>query len=112
MSKHWIEPINKERSAQFNVSLDFKSSFVKREILFIFNIIDIFFKEPDYSFGRKKKFSDKAILKILIILKMFDKSYRKSEDFFRNNYEYLYLIVIDEIPSFQTISYRAITLER
>ncbi|MBM7560429.1 hypothetical protein JOC61_002244 [Marinitoga litoralis] len=43
---------------------------------------------------------------------MFDKSYRKSEDFFRNNYEYLYLIVIDEIPSFQTISYRAITLER
>lgn len=89
----------------------FKSSFVKKEIIFVFNIIDIFFKEPDYSFGRKKKFSDKAILKILILLKMFDKSYRKSEEFFENNYEYLTLIGIDEIPSFQTISYRANKLD-
>lgn len=49
------------------------TSFVKREIIFVFNIIDIFFKEPKYTFDRKKKFSDKIIFKILILLKINDK---------------------------------------
>ncbi|WGS64363.1 hypothetical protein [Marinitoga aeolica] len=90
---------------------DFKASFVKREIIFVFNIIDIFFKEQSYTFGRKKKFSDKSILKILILLKIAKKSYRKVENLFHNHPEFLSLIGINEIPSFQTISYRANKLD-
>ncbi|SHF05990.1 hypothetical protein SAMN02745164_01701, partial [Marinitoga hydrogenitolerans DSM 16785] len=62
--------------------IEINTSFVKKEILFIFNIIDIFFNEPKYSFGRKKEFSDKAILKILMLLKMAKKSYRKVQKLF------------------------------
>ncbi|WP_129408547.1 hypothetical protein [Marinitoga lauensis] len=38
-------------------------------------------------------------------------SYRKSESLFRNHPEFLSLIGINEIPSFQTISYRANKLD-
>ncbi|KAF2956193.1 MULTISPECIES: hypothetical protein [Marinitoga] len=89
-----------------------KASFVKNENIFVFNIIDIFFKEQNYSFGRRKKYSDKSILKILILLKMAKLSYRKSENLFRDHPEFLSLIGIEDIPSFQTILYRTITLEK
>jgi hypothetical protein len=56
---------------------------------------------------RKRKYSDRQILKILILLQIFNFSYRSSGIFLTNHEEYLRMIDIKEIPSFQTLSRRA-----
>ena len=60
---------------------------------------------------RKRKFTDRQILKILILLQIFHISYRSSAIFLRNHGEYMEMIGIREIPSFQTLSRRARSLD-
>jgi len=60
---------------------------------------------------RKRKFTDRQILKILILLQIFRISYRSSAIFLRNHGEYMEMIGIREIPSFQTLSRRAGSLD-
>jgi hypothetical protein len=56
---------------------------------------------------RRRKYSDKQILKILVLLQIFSISYRSSRIFLTNHEEYLRTIGLKEIPSFQTLSRRA-----
>ncbi len=51
-----------------------------------------------------KKYTDRQILKILILLQIFGISYRSSRIFFINHEEYLAMMGIREIQSFQTLS--------
>ena len=55
---------------------------------------------------RKRKYTDRQILKILVLLQIFNISYRSSGIFLRNHEEYMRMIGIREIPSFQTLSRR------
>ena len=74
-----------------------------KHIPLIMDIIDNIVS-PD---SRKRKYSDKQILKILILLQIFNISYRSSGIFLENHREHMELIGINEIPSFQTISRRS-----
>ena len=56
---------------------------------------------------RKRKYTDRQILKVLMLLQIFNISYRSSGIFLRNHEEYMRMIGIREIPSFQTLSRRA-----
>ena len=56
--------------------------------------------------NRRRKYSDKQILKILILLQIFSISYMSSGIFLRNHLAYMELIGIKDIPSFQTLSRR------
>ncbi len=47
--------------------------------------------------SRRKKYSDRQILKILILLQIFNISYRSSGIFLENHREYMELIGITEI---------------
>ena len=60
---------------------------------------------------RKRKFTDRQIVKNLILLQIFRISYRSSAIFLRNHEEYMEIIGIHEIPSFQTLSKRARSLD-
>jgi hypothetical protein len=57
--------------------------------------------------SRRRKYSNRQILKILILLQIFSISYRSSGIFLRNYREYMELIGITEIPSFRTLSRRS-----
>jgi hypothetical protein len=57
--------------------------------------------------SRRRKYSNRQILKILILLQIFNISYRSSGIFLENHGEYMELIGITEIPSFQTLSRRS-----
>ena len=57
--------------------------------------------------SRRRKYSDRQILKILILLQIFNISYRSSGIFLENHREYMELIGIKDIPSFQTLSRRS-----
>ncbi len=61
--------------------------------------------------SRRRKYSDKQILKILVLLQIFNISYRSSGIFLRNHIEYMELIGIKDIPSFQTLSRRSRSLD-
>ena len=76
----------------------------KQHIPLIMEIMDRIVS-PD---ERKRKFTDRQILKILILLQIFRISYRSSAIFLRNHEEYMEMIGIREIPSFQTLSRRAV----
>ena len=52
---------------------------------------------------RKRKYTDRQILKILVLLQIFNISYRSSGIFLRNHGEYMRMIGVREIPSFQTL---------
>jgi hypothetical protein len=56
---------------------------------------------------RRRKYTDRQILKILILLQISDISYRSSATFLTNHEEYLRMIGLKEMPSFQTLSRRA-----
>ena len=56
---------------------------------------------------RRRKYTDRQILKILVLLQIFGISYRSSGVFLRNHEDYLALMGVKEIPSFQTLSRRA-----
>ena len=60
---------------------------------------------------RKRKYSNKQILKILVMLQIFSIYYRSSGIFLTNHEEYLRMIGIKEIPSFQTLSRRARSMD-
>ncbi|MCL4335582.1 MAG: hypothetical protein M1402_05750 [Candidatus Thermoplasmatota archaeon] len=56
---------------------------------------------------RRRKYSDRQILKILILLQIFNISYRSSGIFLMVDEEYLRMAGLNEIPPFQTLSRRA-----
>ena len=55
---------------------------------------------------RKRKYSNRQIMKILVLLNIFGISYRSAGIFLWNHEEYLNMIDLKEIPSFQTLSRR------
>ena len=55
---------------------------------------------------RKRKYTERQILKILVLLQIFSISYRSSRIFLTNHDEYLAMAGVREIPSFQTLSRR------
>jgi hypothetical protein len=71
-----------------------------KHIPLIVEIIDNIVSPDD----RKRKYSDREILKILVLLQIFRISYRSAKIFLTNHEEYLRMIGIREIPSFQTLS--------
>ncbi len=71
-----------------------------KHIPLIMNMIDKIVSPDD----RKRKYSDRQIMKILVLLNMFNISYRSSRVFLINHEEYLNMIDVKEIPSFQTLS--------
>ena len=71
-----------------------------KHILLIMEIIDNIVSPDD----RKRKYIDKHILEILVTLQIFKISYRSARIFLMNNEEYLRMIGIKEIPSFQILS--------
>ena len=74
-----------------------------KHIPLIMEIIDNIVSQDE----RKRKYSNKQIIKILVLLNIFGISYRSAEIFLRNHEEYLNMIVLKEIPSFQTLSRRS-----
>ncbi len=60
---------------------------------------------------RKRKYTDRQILKLLVLLQIFRVSYRSSRMFLTNHEEYLSMAGLKEIPSFQTLSRRARLLD-
>ena len=56
----------------------------------------------------RKVFSiDRQIVKLLIVLQIFNISYRSARTFLTNHEEYIRMAGLNEIPSFQTLSRRA-----
>ena len=78
-----------------------------KHILLIMEIMDNIVSPDD----RKRKYTDRQILKILVVLQIFSISYRSARIFLANHGEYLRMIDLKEIPSFQTLSRRARTLD-
>ena len=74
-----------------------------KHIPLIMELIDNIVSPDD----RKRKYTDRQILKILILLQISDISYRSSATFLTSHEEYLMMIGLKEIPSFQTLSRRA-----
>jgi len=74
-----------------------------KHIPLIMEIIDNIVSPDD----RRRKYSDRQILKILVVLQISGISYRSARIFLTNHEEYLRMIRISEIPSFQTLSRRA-----
>jgi len=73
----------------------------------IMNMIDKIVS-PD---KRKRKYTDMRIVKILMLLQIFHISYRSSAIFLGKHPEYMDMIGISSIPSFQTISRRARSID-
>ena len=57
---------------------------------------------------RIRKYSNKLIAKIIVILKIYGVSYRSSKYFFNNHKEFMELLNINDIPNFRTLSYRSL----
>ena len=60
---------------------------------------------------RIRKYSNKLIVKIIVILKIYWVSYRPSKYFFNNHKEFMELLDITGIPKFRTISYRSLRID-
>ena len=56
--------------------------------------------------GRKKVYSDRSILKLSLLLKLCNVSYRGAKNFLEKNPKYMKLLDLKNIPPFQTISRR------
>ncbi len=77
---------------------------LRGHILLITEIIDnIVSLDP-----RKRKYSDRQILKILVMLQIFFISYRSARIFLTNHDEYLSMASLKGIPSFQTLQRRVV----
>ncbi|WP_298277051.1 hypothetical protein [Ferroplasma sp.] len=74
-----------------------------QQIPLIMEIIDNIVS-PD---NRKRKYTDRQIVKTLIVLQIFNISYRSDRIFLTNYEDYIRMAGIKEIPSFQTLSRRA-----
>lgn len=57
--------------------------------------------------GRAKKYSDRTIIKLVVLLKLSNVSYRGTKNFLENNSRYMELVGLEEIPPFQTVARRA-----
>ena len=60
---------------------------------------------------RIRKYSNKLIVKIVVILKIYGVSYRSSKYFFNNHKEFMELLNIKDIPNFRTLSYRSLRID-
>ena len=60
---------------------------------------------------RSRKYSNALIVKIIVILKLYNISYRSSKYFFNNHREYMELLDITDIPDFRTLSYRSLRID-
>jgi hypothetical protein len=60
---------------------------------------------------RSRKYSNAPIIKIIIILKFYNISYRSSKYFFNNHREFMDLLNITDIPDFRTLSYRSLRID-
>ena len=78
-----------------------------KNIPLIMEIIDNIVSQ-DY---RKRKYSDRQILKILVLLQIFGISYRSARIFLNNHEEYLAMVGVRDIPSFQTLSRRSRSMD-
>ena len=78
-----------------------------KHIPLIMEIIDNIVSQ-DY---RKRKYSDGQILKILVLLQIFGISYRSARIFLNNHEEYLAMVGVRDIPSFQTLSRRSRSMD-
>ena len=76
-------------------------------IKLIMDIIDSIIP-PD---ERKRKYTDRQIMKVLVLLQIFNLSYRSSRAFLMSHGEYIKMIGLREIPSFQTLSRSARSLD-
>ena len=74
-----------------------------KRIPLIMEIIDNIVSQDE----RKRKYSNRQIMKILVLLNIFGISYRSAGIFLRNHEEYLNMIDLKEIPSFQSLSRRS-----
>jgi len=79
----------------------------RAHIPLIMNMIDKIVS-PD---KRKRKYTDMRIVKILMLLQIFHISYRSSAIFLGKHPEYMDMIGTGTIPSFQTISRRARSID-
>ena len=60
---------------------------------------------------RIRKYSNKLIVKIIVILKIYGVSYRSSKYFLNNHKEFMELLNIRDIPNFRTLSYRSLRID-
>ena len=60
---------------------------------------------------RSRKYSNALMVKIIVILKLYNISYRSSKYFFNNHREFMELLNIIDIPDFRTLSYRALRMD-
>ena len=60
---------------------------------------------------RIRKYSNKLIVKIIVILKIYGVSYRSSKYFLNNHKEFMELLNIKDIPNFRTLSYRLLRID-
>ena len=60
---------------------------------------------------RIRKFSNRIIVKIIVILQIYGISYRSSGKFFNNHPELMNIAGINRIPDFRTLSYRALRID-
>ena len=75
----------------------------EQHIPLVIQIIDKIVSPDD----RKRKYTDRQIVKVLIVLQIFNISYRSVRIFLTNNKQYIRMAGLREIPSFQTLSRRA-----
>ena len=78
-----------------------------KHILLIMEIMDNIVSPDD----RRRKYTDRQILKVLVLLQIFGISYRSARIFLANHGEYIAMMGLKEIPSFQTLSRRARMLD-
>ena len=74
-----------------------------KHIPLIMEIIDNIVSQDE----RKRKYTDRQIIKLLVLLNIFGISYRSAGIFLWNHEEYLNMIDLKEIPSFQSLSRRS-----
>ncbi len=60
---------------------------------------------------RIRKYSNKFVVKIIVILKIYGVSYRSSKYFFNNHPEFMEMLNIKDIPNFRTLSYRSLRID-
>ena len=61
--------------------------------------------------SEREKYTDRQIVKTFIVSQNFNISYRSARIFLTKHEEYIRMIGIKEIPSFQTLSRRAIMID-
>lgn len=80
----------------------------EKKIVKIIETLDRFIEDkPVKKRGRSKKYSDRTIVKLVILLKLSNVSYRGTRNFLEGNPWYMELVELEVIPPFWTIARRA-----